>query len=153
MEYVEGRSLKELIRARGRLPVAVTLTVGKQLCRALEVAHAAGVIHRDVKPQNMVVQSDGVLKVMDFGIARMATGQGGMTRAGMIVGTPEYMSPEQLMGDELDGRADIYAMGCVLYECLVGQPPITAESAITIIAKVMEEVPRAPRAVFEDMPE
>ncbi|MHB1097113.1 MAG: protein kinase domain-containing protein [Gemmatimonadaceae bacterium] len=152
MEYVEGRSLKELIRARGRLPVAVTLTVGKQLCRALEVAHAAGVIHRDVKPQNMVVQSDGVLKVMDFGIARMATGQGGMTRAGMIVGTPEYMSPEQLMGDELDGRADLYAMGCVLYECLVGQPPITAESAITIIAKVMEEMPRAPHEVFEDIP-
>ncbi|MHB0962546.1 MAG: protein kinase domain-containing protein [Gemmatimonadaceae bacterium] len=152
MEYVEGRSLKELIRARGRLPVAVTLTVGKQLCRALEVAHAAGVIHRDVKPQNMVVQSDGVLKVMDFGIARMASGQGGMTRAGMIVGTPEYMSPEQLMGDELDGRADLYAMGCVLYECLVGQPPITAESAITIIAKVMEEMPRAPHVVFEDIP-
>lgn len=152
MEYVEGRSLKELIRARGRLPVPVTLTVGKQLCRALEVAHAAGVIHRDVKPQNMVVQSDGVLKVMDFGIARLATGQGSMTRAGMIVGTPEYMSPEQLMGDELDGRADLYAMGCVLYECLVGQPPITAESAITIIAKVMEETPRAAHAVYDDIP-
>ena len=152
MEYVEGRSLKELIRARGRLPVAVTLTVGKQLCRALEVAHAAGVIHRDVKPQNMVVQSDGVLKVMDFGIARMATGQGGMTRAGMIVGTPEYMSPEQLMGDELDGRADIYAVGCVLYECLVGNTPITADTPITIIAKVMEEMPRAPHAVHDDIP-
>jgi len=116
------------------------------------VAHAAGVIHRDVKPQNMVVQSDGVLKVMDFGIARMATGQGGMTRAGMIVGTPEYMSPEQLMGDELDGRADIYAVGCVLYECLVGNTPITADTPITIIAKVMEEMPRAPHAVHDDIP-
>lgn len=152
MEYVEGRSLKELIRARGRLPVPVTLTVGKQLCRALEVAHAAGVIHRDVKPQNMVVQSDGVLKVMDFGIARLATGHGGMTHAGMIVGTPEYMSPEQLMGDELDGRADIYAVGCVLYECLVGNTPITADTPITIIAKVMEETPPAPHTVHDDIP-
>jgi len=152
MEYVEGRSLKELIRARGRLPVPVTLTVGKQLCRALEVAHAAGVIHRDVKPQNMVVQSDGVLKVMDFGIARLATGHGSMTHAGMIVGTPEYMSPEQLMGDELDGRADIYAVGCVLYECLVGNTPITADTPITIIAKVMEVTPPAPHAVYDDIP-
>lgn len=152
MEYVEGRSLKELIRERGRLPVPVTLTVGKQLCRALEVAHAAGVIHRDVKPQNMVVQSDGVLKVMDFGIARLATGHGSMTHAGMIVGTPEYMSPEQLMGDELDGRADIYAVGCVLYECLVGNTPITADTPITIIAKVMEETPPAPHTVHADIP-
>jgi serine/threonine-protein kinase len=152
MEYVEGRSLKELIRERGRLPVPVTLTVGKQLCRALEVAHAAGVIHRDIKPQNMVVQSDGVLKVMDFGIARLASGHGSMTHAGMIVGTPEYMSPEQLMGDELDGRADIYAVGCVLYECLVGNTPITADTPITIIAKVMEETPRAPHTAYADIP-
>jgi serine/threonine-protein kinase len=152
MEYVEGRSLKELIRERGRLPVPVTLTVGKQLCRALEVAHAAGVIHRDIKPQNMVVQSDGVLKVMDFGIARLTSGHGSMTHAGMIVGTPEYMSPEQLMGDELDGRADIYAVGCVLYECLVGNTPITADTPITIIAKVMEETPPAPHTVYADIP-
>jgi serine/threonine-protein kinase len=152
MEYVEGRSLKELIRERGRLPVPVTLTVGKQLCRALEVAHAAGVIHRDIKPQNMVVQSDGVLKVMDFGIARLASGHGSVTHAGMIVGTPEYMSPEQLMGDELDGRADIYAVGCVLYECLVGNTPITADTPITIIAKVMEETPRAPHTAYADIP-
>ncbi len=152
MEYVEGRSLKELIRERGRLPVPVTLTVGKQLCRALEVAHAAGVIHRDIKPQNMVVQPDGVLKVMDFGIARLATGHGSMTHAGMIVGTPEYMSPEQLMGDELDGRADIYAVGCVLYECLVGNTPITADTPITIIARVMEETPPAPHTVWADIP-
>src|SRR2546427_12397875 len=95
MEYVEGTSLKQLIASRGRLPVAVTLTVGKQLCRALEVAHAEGIIHRDIKPQNMVVDPSGCLKVMDFGIARLANppkGEG-LTEAGISIGTPDYMSP------------------------------------------------------------
>jgi len=153
MEYVEGKSLKDLIVSRGKLPVPVTLTVAKQLCRALEVAHDEGVIHRDIKPQNMVVQSDGVLKVMDFGIARLAKRKSGVTQAGMVVGTPEYMAPEQLMGDEIDARADIYAVGCVLYECLTGRPPITADSAITLIAKVLEDVPIAPRVVNGEVPE
>jgi serine/threonine-protein kinase len=111
------------------------------------------VIHRDIKPQNMVVQSDGVLKVMDFGIARLAKRKSGVTQAGMVVGTPEYMAPEQLMGDEIDARADIYAVGCVLYECLTGRPPITADSAITLIAKVLEDVPIAPRVVNGEVPE
>lgn len=152
MEYVEGRSLKELIHARGRLPVPVTLSVAKQLCRALEVAHEAGVIHRDVKPQNMVVQADGVLKVMDFGIARLATRPSGMTQLGTVVGTPEYMAPEQLMGDEIDARADIYAVGCVVYECLTGRTPITADTPITLIAKVLEDTPHAPRTVNDEVP-
>ena len=132
MEWVEGKSLKDLIRARGRLPVAVVLSVGKQLARALEVAHEQGIIHRDIKPANMVVEPDGVLKVMDFGIARLATRpeQSGVTQAGMIIGTPEYMAPEQVMGREIDARADIYAAGCVLYECLLGRPPITAETPL-----------------------
>ncbi|HVZ47627.1 MAG TPA: protein kinase, partial [Gemmatimonadaceae bacterium] len=111
MEYVEGRSLKDLIQSRGRLPLPVTLSVAKQLCRALEVAHDEGVIHRDIKPQNMVVQGDGILKVMDFGIARLAKRKEGVTQHGMVVGTPEYMAPEQLMGDEIDARADLYAVG------------------------------------------
>src|SRR6266705_2111451 len=102
MEYVEGTSLKQLIVSRGKLPVPVALTVGKQLCRALEVAHAEGVIHRDIKPQNIVVEPSGFLKVMDFGIARLANPpQGkGLTEAGMSIGTPDYMSPEQLSGAE-----------------------------------------------------
>ncbi|HLA90519.1 MAG TPA: protein kinase [Gemmatimonadaceae bacterium] len=153
MEYVEGKSLKELIRTRGRLPVPATLTVAKQMCRALEVAHEQGVIHRDIKPQNMVVQSDGVLKVMDFGIARLAKRQSGVTQQGMVVGTPEYMAPEQLMGDEIDARADIYAAGCVIYECLTGATPITAENQITLIAKLLEDTPIAPRVVNAEVPE
>lgn len=154
MEYVEGKSLKDLIRERGRLPASAVLPIAKQLCRALEVSHEEGVIHRDIKPQNMVVQADGVLKVMDFGIARLATRpkESGHTEAGMVVGTPEYMAPEQLMGDELDARADLYATGVVLYECLVGRVPITADTPIALIAKVLEEEPKAPRAVQPDVP-
>ncbi len=144
MEYVEGKSLKQLIRERGKLPVSVTLTVGKQICRALEVAHEQGVIHRDIKPQNMVVAGDGVLKVMDFGIARLAKRQSGMTQAGMVVGTPEYMAPEQLMGDDVDARVDIYATGCVLYECLTGHTPHEADNPMTLIAKLIEETPKLP---------
>ena len=154
MEYVEGKSLKELIRERGRLPAAAVLPIAKQLCRALEVAHDEGVIHRDIKPQNMVVEGDGVLKVMDFGIARLASrpAESGHTQAGMVVGTPEYMSPEQLVGDELDARADIYSVGVVLYECLVGRVPLTASTPMTLIAKVLEEVPLPPNKIQPDIP-
>jgi HAMP domain-containing protein len=153
MEYVEGTTLKELIKRRGRLPIPVTLTVAKQLCRALEVAHEQGVIHRDIKPQNMVVEPDGVLKVMDFGIARLAKRQSGMTEQGMVVGTPEYMAPEQLMGQDIDARADIYAAGCVIYECLTGTPPITADNQFTLVAKLLEETPEAPIAVNSEVPQ
>ena len=154
MEYVEGKSLKELIRDRGRLPATAVLPIAKQLCRALEVSHEEGVIHRDIKPQNMVVQPDGVLKVMDFGIARLATrpADSGQTEQGMVVGTPEYMAPEQLLGDELHARADLYATGCVLYECLVGEVPHTAETSIVLISKVLEEVPVAPEQRYADIP-
>ncbi len=152
MEYVEGKSLKQLIRDRGRLPVPVTLTVAKQLCRALEVAHDQGVIHRDIKPHNMVVEPDGVLKVMDFGIARLASRTDGMTQAGMVVGTPEYMAPEQLMGGEIDARADIYSAGCVIYECLTGQTPHSAENQYTLVAKLLEETPEAPGVLNPEVP-
>jgi HAMP domain-containing protein/sensor domain CHASE-containing protein/predicted Ser/Thr protein kinase len=154
MEYVEGKSLKELIKERGRLPASAVMPIAKQLCRALEVSHEEGVIHRDIKPQNMVVQPDGVLKVMDFGIARLATrpAEAGHTQRGMVVGTPEYMAPEQLMGDELDVRADLYATGVVLYECLVGRVPLTAETPIALIARVLEETPVPPHHAQPDVP-
>lgn len=152
MELVEGRTLKDLIHSRGRLPAQAVLPIAKQLCRALEVAHEAGVIHRDIKPQNLVVEPDGVLKVMDFGIARLTSGSSGMTQAGMVVGTPEYMAPEQLLGDDVDPRVDIYAAGAVFYECLTGRVPFPAESAITLIAKVLEEVPPSPAELVPGVP-
>ena len=154
MEFVEGTSLKDLVRSRGRLPHTVMLPIAKQLCRALEVAHDAGVIHRDIKPQNMVVERDGTLKVMDFGIARLATRtpQQGLTQAGMVIGTPEYMAPEQLLGDEIDARADIYSAGVVMYECLTGHVPFEAPSPIVLISKVLEETPKAPHMLHDDIP-
>jgi len=155
MEYVEGTSLKSLIQSRGRLPVPVTLTVGKQLCRALEVAHEQGVIHRDIKPQNMVVEPNGFLKVMDFGIARLANppkGKG-LTEAGMAIGTPDYMSPEQLSGLELDPRSDLYSAGVVLFECLTGRVPFEADTPWSLIAKHLEEEPPNPRALNAEVTE
>jgi eukaryotic-like serine/threonine-protein kinase len=154
MEFVEGQSLKHLIQSRGHLPVNVTLTVGKQLCRALEVAHEQGVIHRDIKPQNLILDPTGTLKVMDFGIARLATRtEPGATQAGMAIGTPEYMAPEQLLGDNVDFRADLYATGCVLFECLTGRTPFVADSPITLVAKQLEETPPSPATLNAEVPE
>lgn len=154
MEFVEGTSLKQLIQSRGKLPVPVTLTVGKQLCRALEVAHEQGVIHRDIKPQNMVVDATGFLKVMDFGIARLANpGKGkGLTEVGTSIGTPDYMSPEQLSGAELDARSDLYSAGVVLFECLTGRVPFEADSTWALVAKHLEEEPPDPRTFNSEVP-
>jgi serine/threonine-protein kinase len=154
MEFVEGTSLKQLITNRGRLPVAVTLTVGKQLCRALEVAHEQGIIHRDIKPQNIVVDPTGFLKVMDFGIARLAnppTGKG-LTEVGTSIGTPDYMSPEQLSGAELDARSDLYSAGVVLFECLTGKVPFEADTTWALVAKHLEEPVPDPRKLNPDIP-
>jgi serine/threonine-protein kinase len=155
MEFVEGKSLKQLIQSRGRLPIPVTLTIGKQLCRALEVAHEQGVIHRDIKPQNMVVEPNGFLKVMDFGIARLANppkGKG-LTEAGTAIGTPDYMSPEQLQGLDLDPRSDLYSAGVVLFECVSGRLPFEADTPWTLIAKHLEEEPPNPRTLNAEVPE
>jgi serine/threonine-protein kinase len=153
MEYVEGKSLKDLIRSRGRLPAAATITIAKQICRGLEVAHEEGIIHRDIKPQNIAVDPSGTVKIMDFGIARLAQRtEPGATQAGMVVGTPEYMAPEQLMGDEVDARADIFALGVVMYECLVGQPPIVADNVLTLITRKLETVPDAPHVLVPEVP-
>lgn len=146
MELVDGSSLKDLIVSRGRLPASAVISIGKQLCRALDVAHEAGVIHRDIKPQNMVVEAGGTLKVMDFGIARLQTRSDGPTQVGMVVGTPEYMSPEQLRGDDLDGRSDIYSAGVALYESLTGVLPHVAATPGSLIGKVLSEIPKPPRA-------
>ncbi len=155
MEFVEGTSLKQLIASRGRLPVPVAVTIGKQLCRALDVAHEQGIIHRDIKPQNIVVEPSGFLKVMDFGIARLAHSPAGagLTREGTSVGTPDYMSPEQLAGMELDPRSDLYAAGVVLFECVAGRVPFEAETTWALIAKHLEEEPPDPRRLNPDVPE
>jgi len=155
MEYVEGTSLKELIATRGPLPVPVTLTIGKQLCRALEVAHEQGVIHRDIKPQNIAVEPSGVIKVMDFGIARLASRpkEQGLTQEGMSIGTPDYMSPEQLSGMELDARSDLFSAGVVLFECVTRRVPFEATTMYALIAKQLADPPPDPRTLNSEVPE
>jgi DNA-binding response OmpR family regulator len=144
MEYVEGITVRDLIDMRGHLTVPSTLGIAQQLASSLEVAHGQGVIHRDIKPQNMLLDSDGVLKVMDFGIARLAQHTSTLTQAGMVIGTPAYMAPEQLLAEDVDARSDLYAVGVVLYECLTGGLPFEGTSPIALIAKVLHTTPAAP---------
>jgi eukaryotic-like serine/threonine-protein kinase len=157
MELVRGTTVATLIREAGRLDVPATLTIGKQVCRALEVAHEEGVIHRDVKPQNLLVDPSGFLKVMDFGIARLAEhrsdpGQA-LTAAGVVVGTPQYMAPEQLFGEMVDGRADLYATGAVLFECVTGRPVFEAPSLVALLARHLEDTAPDPRQLNAEVPE
>ncbi|HEV2642198.1 MAG TPA: protein kinase [Candidatus Elarobacter sp.] len=144
MEYVEGITVRDLIDMRGHLSVPSTLGIAQQLAASLEVAHEQGVIHRDIKPQNLLLDPDGVLKVMDFGIARLAQHTSTLTQAGMVIGTPAYMAPEQLLAEEVDARSDLYAVGVVLYECLTGALPFEGASPIALIAKVLHTVPASP---------
>jgi serine/threonine-protein kinase len=116
------------------------------------VAHEEGVIHRDIKPQNLILDPSGTLKVMDFGIARLAVRTEGMTQAGMAIGTPEYMAPEQLLGLDVDFRADLYAAGAVLFECLTGRTPFVADTPVVLVAKQIEGAPPAPSSLRADVP-
>jgi serine/threonine protein kinase len=154
MEFVEGLTVRDLLVTRGKLGIASALGLARQFTEALAVAHAAGVVHRDVKPENALLDASGVLKVMDFGIARLhaAAATSGITASGVILGTPAYMAPEQLVGDDVDARADLYALGVVLYECLTGEPPYTANSVVAMIAKALTVQPTPPITKNADVP-
>jgi serine/threonine-protein kinase len=152
MEYVEGITLRELLDTRGRLEVAPALAIASQLADSLAVAHRQGIIHRDIKPQNLLLDGDGVLKVMDFGVARLARGAPGRTEAGIVVGTPAYMAPEQLMAEAVDARSDLYAAGVVLYECLTGRLPHAPGSLMSLIAKMLHEEPEPPISLNPAIP-
>ncbi len=152
MEYVEGITVRELLDTRGRLGVAPTLAIATQLAQSLVAAHEQGVIHRDIKPQNLLLDADGMLKVMDFGVARLAANPSGLTEVGMLVGTPAYMAPEQMLSETFDARIDLYAVGVVLYECLTGRLPFEASSAVALIAKLLREEPPPPTALNPEIP-
>ena len=152
MEYVEGIMVRDLIDVRGPLHAPSALAIATQLADSLAVAHEQGIIHRDIKPQNLLLDADGVLKVMDFGIARLAERASALTETGLVVGTPAYMSPEQLLSEPIDGRSDLYAVGVVLYECLTGRLPFDGGSPVSLIAKVLSQEPEAPIALTPDMP-
>lgn len=144
MEYVEGSSLEALISERGALPASAVISIAKQICRALMVAHEQGVIHGDLKPANLLVGPDGLLKVGDFGVARLVHSQGAESRRavpmipGAVLGTPEYMAPEQLLGRAPDARSDIYSAGMVLHECVTGATPFGADTPLGFIARKLE---------------
>ena len=138
MEYVDGWSLAQLLERRGTLPVEATLVIGKQLCRALGVVHAQGVIHRDLKPQNVLITRGGDVKLTDFGIAELDRPDTPESRAaGAPRGTLAYMAPEQLLGEPIDARTDLYATGAVLCECLTGSPPYPATTPESLLARAL----------------
>jgi CheY-like chemotaxis protein len=152
MEYVEGITLRSLLDTRGRLGVAPTLAIAAQLAQSLAAAHEQGVVHRDIKPQNLLVDANGVLKVMDFGVARLQGNRTQMTEAGMLVGTPAYMAPEQLLSEDFDERADLFAMGVVLFECLTGRLPFAGTTIVSIIAHLMRDEAPSPSSLNADVP-
>lgn len=144
MEYLEGVALQALLRSRGRLTALETLRLLVPIAEALDHAHAAGVIHRDVKPANVMVLPDGRPKLMDFGLARLESAVA--TAPGDVFGSPSYMAPEQVLGETLSPRADVYALAIVAYECLVGRRPFEAPNVAGLVAKVVHDVPPAPSA-------
>src|SRR5438105_7575614 len=150
MEYLDGRSLKELIVQRGPAPVTVSVEYARQILSALRFAHRHGIVHRDIKPHNVLVDAEGRVKVTDFGIARAGASE--MTEAGSIVGTAQYLSPEQARGTSVDARSDIYSAGVVLYELLTGTVPFTGDTAVEIAMRHLSAVPEPPSALREDVP-
>jgi len=150
MEYLDGRTLKELLVRNGPTPVPIAIDYARQILGALSFAHRNGIVHRDIKPHNIVVGRDGRLKVTDFGIARSGASQ--MTEAGSIVGTAQYLSPEQARGAPVDQRSDLYSLGIVLYEMLTGKVPFTGDTPVEIAMKHLSEVPDPPSKLRPNVP-
>ena len=153
MPNVQGQSLRDRLGAVGKLPVDEAVRIAQEVAGALDHAHRQGVVHRDIKPENIMLQ-DGHALVADFGIGKAVSeaGHDTLTQAGMSVGTPAYMSPEQAVGEEVDGRSDLYSLGCVLYEMLAGEPPFTGPNAQAVIAKRFVQVPADITALREGVP-
>lgn len=151
MEYVPGRSLAELLEAEGTLPLERVLALADNLAGALDAAHAAGIVHRDIKPANILVrETDGAAKIADFGVARVPSST--LTRSGAPLGSPAYMSPEQVRGKPLDGRSDMFSLASILYELLCGQRPFVGEDVPELLYSVVHETPTPIRQRRPDLP-
>jgi eukaryotic-like serine/threonine-protein kinase len=151
MEHIEGRTLKELLVARGPSPLGIAIDYSRQILSALRFAHRNGIVHRDIKPHNVIVDGDGRVKVMDFGIAR-AGAASQMTEAGSIIGTAQYLSPEQARGAPVDQTSDLYSTGIVLYELLTGTVPFTGDTPVEIAMKHLSQTPVPPSALRPEIP-
>jgi serine/threonine protein kinase/tetratricopeptide (TPR) repeat protein len=151
MEYVHGEDLKSMIRMSGSLSLGMLLSVGKQICDGLSEAHGLGVVHRDLKPQNIMIDKNGNAKIMDFGIARSVR-ERGITGPSVLIGTPEYMSPEQAEGKEVEHRSDIYSLGVILYEMATSRVPFEGETALAIAMKHKGETPKDPKKLNPNIP-
>jgi len=152
MEYVSGQDLKGLIRQSGQLAIGTSISIAKQICEGLSEAHKEGVVHRDLKPSNIMIDRDGQVRIMDFGIARSLKDKG-ITGAGVMIGTPEYMSPEQAEATEIDHRSDLYSLGVILYEMTTGQVPFGGDTPLSIAMKHKGEVPKNPLDLNSQIPE
>ena len=151
MEHVTGVSLAELLRERGALPVSRAIEIAAQIASALAAAHAAGIVHRDVKPGNVMIDRAGAAKVLDFGIAR-ARADDALTRATVVLGSAPYMSPEVALGATADERSDIYSLGCVLYEMLTGRPPFIGDLPAAVMNQQVSATPVPPRELVPTLP-
>jgi serine/threonine protein kinase/Flp pilus assembly protein TadD len=152
MEYVHGEDLKRLIRKIGQMPAGRTASIARQIAEGLAEAHGHGIVHRDLKPQNIMVDEGGNVRIMDFGIARSLEKKS-ITGAGVMIGTPEYMSPEQVEGKPVDARSDIYSLGIILYEMMTGRVPFEGDTPFTVGVKHKSEMPRDPRELNPAIPQ
>lgn len=152
MEYVPGEDLKDFMKRSGQLAVGTVIRIIKQVCEGLEEAHRLGIVHRDLKPSNIMIDKEGNARIMDFGIARSLEAKG-ITGAGVMIGTPEYMSPEQAEVKEVDQRSDIYSLGVILYEMVTGRVPFEGETPLGIAMKHKIEMPKDPRELNDQIPE
>jgi eukaryotic-like serine/threonine-protein kinase len=153
MEYVEGRTLRELLREQARFTPERSIEIISGVLDALEYSHRAGIVHRDIKPGNVMITGTGEVKVMDFGIARSLADSGvTLTQTAAVVGTAQYISPEQARGEQADARSDLYATGCVLYEMLTGRPPFVGESLVSVAVSHVREMPTPPSALDPSIP-
>ncbi|GIJ79858.1 serine/threonine protein kinase [Micromonospora phaseoli] len=152
MEFVNGRTLKEVLGAEGRLQPRRALEISADICAALDFSHRHGIIHRDIKPGNVMLTQTGQVKVMDFGIARaLASGATTMTQTSAVIGTAQYLSPEQARGEAVDARSDVYAAGCVLFELLCGNPPFVGDSPVSVAYQHVREAPPTPSDINPDV--